>query len=133
MSAICEPTVEDVRVIITTGMSDAQVQAMIDDAALLVNRCITTLACDLQATIIKWVTAHLIASTSTATSGGTGVLTGESLGDASFSYAKPQLQSFGLASTTYGLQAIGLDPNGCLTTLGLRRTRVEVLGSERFR
>jgi len=114
-------------------MTDLQVQSMIDDAALLVNRCVTTLACDLQATIIKWVAAHLIASTSTSTSGGTGVVTGERLGDASINYAKPVLQSFGLSSTTYGLQAIGLDPNGCLTTIGLRKTLVEVLGANRFR
>lgn len=128
-SGICEPTVGDVRIIITTSMTDDQIQAIIDDASLMVHRCVLVLACDLQAAIIKWVTAHLIASLSTASSGGTGVVTGESLGDASISYAKPQLQSFGLASTTYGLQAIGLDPNGCLTTIGLRRTLVEVLGN----
>lgn len=128
MSSICEPTVDDVRQIITTTLEDTVIQSLIDAAGLMVNRCITSLSCDLQAEIIKWVTAHLISSMSTQTSGGSGIVTSESLGDASVSYAKPVLGTTGLTTTTYGMTAIALDPNGCLTTLGLRKTIVEVLG-----
>lgn len=127
-SGICEPTVDDVRQIITTSLSDGVVQAMIDAAGLLVNRCITTLSCDVQAEIIKWVTAHLISNISSQTTEGAGIITSESLGDASTSYAKPTLGTAGLSTTMYGLTAMAFDPNGCLGTLGARKTIVEVLG-----
>lgn len=127
-SDICEPLVEDVRLIIETSLSDAQVQAMIDDAALLVSACVESLECARQTAIIKWVTAHLIANLSTATSGGAGVVTQESLGDASISYAKPPLLGEGLKSTTYGQQAIALDPNGCIASLGRNQAKVFLLG-----
>ena len=126
-SDICQPDVADVRIIITTALEDAAVAALIDDATLLVEDCVSALSCSRQATIIKWVTAHLIASMSTSTAGQTGVLTSESLGDASRSYAKPTLGEQGLHGTTYGQQAIAYDPNGCLATLGARKTLFKVL------
>lgn len=128
MSAICQPDTAEVRLIIETGLTDAQIQALIDDAALLVEGCIADLECSRQAAIIKWTTAHLISNLSSGTGGTTGVITGESLGDASVSYAKPSLVGEGLKSTTYGQQAIALDPNGCLATLGLRKAVVRLLG-----
>jgi hypothetical protein len=125
--AIATPTVSQVRTIITTELTDDQIESIIDDAVLMVENCVASLSESLQRAIVKWVSAHLIASLSVHTNGGAGNITSESLGDASTSYSLPTLKSDGLGTTTYGLQAIALDPNGCLAMIGQRRTLVKVL------
>jgi len=119
--AISKPSAEDVRAIIATTMTDPQVSAVIDDAALLAEDCISSLSSARQASIVKWLTAHMIAST-----GGSASRTSKKLGDAAETYAVAQLGE-GLRGTTYGQQALALDPNGCLANLGKRGVVFETL------
>ncbi len=119
------PTVEAVRAIVKTSLDDAQVQVMIDDAALLVGGCITSLDAARQTSIIKYATAHLIASTGQG--GSAALLTSKRLGDASESYARPSGNSEGLASTAFGRNAINLDTTGCLGKMGQSGVLFKVL------
>lgn len=119
------PTATEVRAIITTSLTDAQIDAIAADALLLVEACssFTSYSDARQTAIVKWVTAHLIAS-SNATGGG--ALTQKSLGDASESYARPML-GVGMGGTTYGQQAIALDTSGCLAQIGKIKATFKVL------
>lgn len=106
---VTNPTATDVRAIISTSLTDDQLDSLISDAALIAGDCILSLDEARQTAIIKWLAAHLIVSTA----GSRGALTSKKMGDASESYAAPQLGS-GLRSTVYGQRALDLDPNGCL-------------------
>ena len=119
--ALALPTPEEVKAIIPTDLSDAEVQSFIDDAALLVKRCVSRLDAETQKVIIKYTAAHLIQSAGKSTGEGFGnvAVTSMKLGDASETYSRAQAGS-NLAGTWYGQQAILYDPNGCLTTLGQR-------------
>jgi hypothetical protein len=121
--ALAKPELSAVRAIIGTDLSDPQVQSVIDDAALLAEGCPKVAGYDAgrQAAIVKWLSAHMIASTAK-----TGVLTQKSLGDASESYGRAQV-GLNLSGTTYGQQALALDPSGCLARLGQRSAFVQVL------
>lgn len=113
--SLTQPTVEAVRLVITTAMNDTAVAAFIEDATLLAEGCagIASLTPTRQAAIVKWLTAHLIATHS----GGGGQLTQKSLGDASESYAAGAA-GVNLNATRYGQQAVSLDTTGCLANLG---------------
>lgn len=116
------PTPAEVRQIIATGLSDADIAAIIEDAALIVGPCVASLDEDRAKAIIKYVAADLIAAT-IASSGG-GARTAKALGDASESYASggPGVE-FG--KSTYWTRALMLDPNGCIEKLGRRRAVFE--------
>lgn len=118
------PSVAEVRAIITTSLEDDQVQYYIDDAALLVEDCVSSLDEARQKAIVKWTAAHLIAS---SPAGATRVVTSQKLGDASETYATGQVTGAGLGGSAYGIQAMSLDPNGCLAGLGLRPIIFDVL------
>jgi hypothetical protein len=119
--AVEKPTAADVRAIIATALTDQQIGALIDDAALLAEKCIEALSAERQKAILKWLTAHLIAST-----GPGGVKTSSKLGDAQDSFARASLGT-GLAGTTYGQQVLALDPNGCLVNVGKVKAFMETL------
>lgn len=114
------PSVDDVRLIIETTLTDEQIEALILDAELIVHDCIADLDEDRQAAIVKYVTADLIAST--VSSGGGGTLTSQSLGDASESYATGASP---WGKSAYWAKAQALDPNGCLARLGKARASLE--------
>ena len=118
------PTTEAVRAIIRTDLTDGQVGAVIGDAALFAEGCPKVAGYDgtRQAAIIKWITAHMIASTNA----GGGSLTQKALGDASETYARPTL-GLGLQGTSYGQQAIALDPSGCLSRLGAMKAHFRAI------
>lgn len=98
------------------------VESVIDDAALMAdNACMQGYPEERQRAIVKWLSAHLLTSTA-----GGGMLSSEKLGDAQDSYARATL-SDGLKGTTYGQQALLLDPNGCLLKLGKSRASIEVV------
>lgn len=122
---IALPTVASVRLIITTSASDEQVQLAIDDAALIVEDCVADLPAARQEAIIRYVAAHILSVSPLAT-GGSGVVTSASLGDASESYGTAPLGE-GLLGSAYGKAAIALDPNGCLIGLGKVTAKWEVL------
>lgn len=124
--AVSLPSVEEVRAVITTTATDAQVEATIEDAALIVETCVASLDEARQKAIVKYVTAHLLSVNSSLASGGSGALSSQSLGDASESYATAALGD-GLFSTAYGKKAILFDPNGCISRLGKLPTIFKVL------
>lgn len=116
---VSKPTAAQVIALTGTSLAEATVSAIIDDAALLVEGCVSTYSADRQAAIVKWVAAHLIAST-----GSEGVLTSDKLGDAQQSYARAQT-GMALRGTTYGQQALLLDTTGCLSRLGMGRATLQ--------
>jgi len=120
---VATPTVADVRSVISTTLSDEQVDLMIQDAVLIVSKCPAVLKAnsDRQKAIVKWVAAHLISQRTPEAQ-----VTQRSLGDASETFARATL-GVGLAGTFYGQQAILLDPSGCLERLGRQRAFVRVL------
>lgn len=119
--SVTTPTVAAVKAIIATGtMTDDEVQAFIDDAALVAEGVpgVVALGATRQAAVVKWMTAHLISQKD----GKGGQLTAKSLGDASESYTSPSSASaIFLQSTRYGQQACMLDTSGQLADLGKRK------------
>lgn len=98
---------------------DAVVQAYIDDAAIVAERCagVVSAASTVQKSVVRWVAIHLMAV------GGKdgGQVQSESIGDASKSYTTSGTSGVNLSSTVYGQRALLLDPSGCLVRLGLKR------------
>lgn len=119
-----KPTLEQVRVVITTTLSDTDLQAVIDDAALIAEGCpsVAGYSGDRQAAIVKWIAAHLIGTQS----GVAGALVQKKLGDAQEGYAAPTM-GLNLQGSRYGQQALLLDPSGCLANLGKIRARFQAL------
>lgn len=116
-------TAADVRAIIETDMSDSVIEALIDQAWLIVDRCMAKWSDDLADAIVTWVTAHLIASTSSG-----GVVTQRRLGDAQETYQRvTSADAKGLAGTSYGQAAILMDHTQCLSRLGKDAVTVKVL------
>ena len=113
------PTAEQVKAIVATDLSDAVVDSIIADAFLMAERCITSLSDERQTAIVKWLAAHLIASTDESAT-----VSSSKLGDAQDTYMRATTGER-LMGTTYGQQALALDPNGCLARLGNPRATFE--------
>lgn len=120
--AVLKPDVAAVRAVITTSLEDDAIEVLIDDAALIAERCLTPLEAERQERILVYLVAHLISTT--IASKGRGRIVSDRLGDAARSYATT---GFGkqLDSTSYGQTALLLDPNGCLARLGRARASIE--------
>ncbi|QDP55372.1 MAG: hypothetical protein Tp176DCM1853251_56 [Prokaryotic dsDNA virus sp.] len=120
------PTASEVIAITGTAMSEALVSALIDDAALVVadSTCFSGYSDEKQTAIIKWLAAHIVASTGPGAK--TGALTSRKLGDAQQSFARATMGE-GLRGTLYGQQALALDTNGCLAGIGKGRASVQVI------
>lgn len=104
-----------------TDLSEPVVTLIIEDAALIAGPCLSGVADDRATSAIKWLAAHLVASTS---DGGAATLTSDKLGDASQSWARAQMGD-GIVGSTYGQQAVALVP--CLARVGRAQASVEVL------
>lgn len=117
------PSTESVINLTGTALSAAVVTTLIEDAYLVAESCISQYGESRQTAIIRWLAAHLVASTA---SGGTSVLTSDKLGDAAQTFARATLGE-GLAGTMYGQQALALDTNGCLARKGKARASVAVI------
>lgn len=104
-----------------TDLDEPTVEAIIDDAALIAERCLSGYSSAIQQSALKWLAAHLIASTSDE---GASVRSSEKLGDASDGFARAQFGN-GIMGTTYGQQAVALVP--CLGRLGRPTARVTVV------
>jgi len=123
------PSVASVRTLITTSLTDVQIQEIMEDAYAMTARCIDSLPEATKSAIVKYVTAHIISGLPSASSmTGSGAVSSESLGDASISFATRTLGS-DLRGTTFGETAIALDPNGCLNRLGKGKATIDVLRS----
>lgn len=118
---MAKPQPSDVLDLTGLDFPDAVVQAVIDDAALMVERCSSDWSDELETSILKWLSAHLLASTQDG-----GMLTSEKLGDASESYSRASVGD-GISGTVYGQQAIALDPTGCLARLGRAKADIQVI------
>lgn len=115
------PTVTQVRAIINTTRADAQVEMYIDGAIIMVETPLagSSYSNARKLEIHRWIAAHLIASTSEE-----GVLASDSLGAASQSYARAELEMF-LKGTTYGQQALMFDEDSLLAGLGRARASIQ--------
>lgn len=118
--ALTKPTAADVIALTGTDLSSAVVTQIIDDAALI-GSCVSALTSDEQEAALRWLAAHLVASTS---DDGSQVVSSAKLGDASDSYARAKT-SDGIAGSTYGQQAIAIAP--CLARLGRAKASIEVV------
>lgn len=117
------PSASDVIALTGSSLAEAVVTALIADAALIAEDCVGGYTPERQTAIIKWLAAHLVASTS---AGGESVLTSDKLGDASQTYARATTGD-SLSGTMYGQQALALDANGCLARKGRARASIETL------
>lgn len=117
------PSAADVIAITGTSLPETVVTALIQDAALVAANCISQYDGPRQTAIIKWLAAHMIASTA---QGGESVLTSDKLGDASQTFARATLGA-GLRGSMYGQQALALDPSGCLARKGNGTATVQVI------
>lgn len=118
------PTADDVKKIIDTDLADATIEAYLTSASELVSASIsvTAITNSLREEIIRWLTAHLIASTqeqqlSKAGAGPTSVTFQGKTG-------------LGLDSTQYGQQVQILDTTRTLSRLG--KGKVELFAIRSF-
>jgi len=105
-------TPTEVKAILTTTLSDSDIQAFIDGATAVVDQSSvsTTLATTLVKEITRWLAAHMIASTRE-----------QQLSSAGAGSAKAVFQGvtgMGLDSTMYGQHVKVLDSTGILASLG---------------
>ena len=117
--SLSKPTAQTVIDLTGTELPEPVVVSIIDDAAIIGLECLGPLDSETQEAALKWLAAHLIASTD---SGAT--LKSESLGDASQTYVRAQVKD-GMAGTVYGQQAIALAP--CLARIGRAKARITVV------
>lgn len=117
--ALSKPSAADVIALTGTSLDAAVVTAIIDDAALMADSCLSPLSDAVQEAALKWLSAHLVSS-----SGGEGQVSSEKLGDASVTYARGTLGD-GVSGTMYGQQAIALAP--CLAYLGRAKATIGVI------
>ncbi len=125
--SLTPPSVADVRLIITSPLTDAQIQALINDTVVLCGLCsvIEGYPSDRQAIIIKLMVAHFMTLNS-----GKGARTSKSLGDASEAYVAIPV-TWAAGSTSYGQQALMFEPSGCLANLGRRKPVLQTLQTPR--
>lgn len=123
---LATPTATEVKAVIPVTLADAAVDAFIADAVLVAEGCpaVAGYSEAKQKAIIKYLTAHLIA----CTPHGIGMtnVTQKSLGDASESFGSAPVGT-DLRSTSFGNQAIMLDPSGCLERVGKQRAFMEIV------
>lgn len=115
---------EDVLEIFETSLTEAQLEAFITAANLLINEKLSSagLSDDLLFELERWLAAHLASARERVTSS-------ESMGGASEAYATRV--GLGLDGSFYGQQVKLLDPTGILAGLDQRKKRatLEWLGS----
>ena len=115
-------TVEEVREIITTSLTDAQVEIWMGIANTLVTE---NVACGLSAAVLteieRQITAHLIAQVPNSGAGAEPIIS-EKLDDASVTYA--DIWGKGFESSSYGKTALLLDSCGGLANMGKRTAKV---------
>lgn len=115
------PSAADVIALTETDLATAVVTSIIVDAENISAECraAASLTDAEETTVLKWLAAHLVASTRDSA-----VLTSTKLGDGADSFQRAQVGD-GIAGTVYGQQAIAMLP--CLATLGRAKATVEVV------
>jgi hypothetical protein len=114
LSDLSLPSVAEVRAVISTSLTDDQVESLIVDASIVVDQCAAVggYDVDVQAAIIKYWTADII---STIANQGAGVITADRLGDAARSFSAGNDKT---ATSFYRQRAYDFDPSGCLRRIG---------------
>lgn len=104
-------TIDDVKVLISTELTDTEITAFIDSASAFYDANLSSagLSEALQDQITKWMTAHMIATTRER------VAIEEGAGGASIKYSGTFGE--GLKSTSYGQMCITLDSSGTLLAI----------------
>lgn len=97
------------------------IASFIADAELLVEPCNGAYSDDRRTAIVKWLAAHLIASTPDGA-----MLKSETVDGASYTRVM-STNGTGLQSTTFGQRALELDTQGCLVEQGKRSATLERL------
>lgn len=112
-------TTTAVELIISTTLTDPQIQAFIDTATLIVDANLLDkgLSTDLLTQIETWLAAHLLSMRDQRTSE-------RRIGDVWFTYQGQT--GLGLDATLYGQQVKLLDTSGTLASLGKRRAQLTV-------
>lgn len=112
-------TTTAVELIISTTLTDPQIQAFIDTATLIVDANLADkgLSPDLLTQIETWLAAHLLSMRDQRTSE-------RRIGDVWFTYQGQT--GLGLDATLYGQQVKLLDTSGTLASLGKRRATLTV-------
>lgn len=120
---LATPTASEVRLTVTTSLTDAAIDQFVGDAVLMAEVCsvIPTFSEAKQKAIIRFLAAHLISMNDASVR-----KTSESIGDASESFSTPVLGD-ALRGTTFGQQAIALDSSGCLANIGKTPMTFKVL------
>lgn len=125
-------TVTEVREIITTDLTDAQVTTWINIANTIVTANVT---CGLSDAVLEEIerqlTAHFISLLPTSEGSGVGLpIKSEKLGDASVSYDVSMFTQGGtMGSTVYGKTALMLDTCGGLAAMGKRKISIKAITS----
>jgi hypothetical protein len=112
----------DVKAIMATSLSEAQITSYITDANALVNAILgeEELSDALMETIEKWVAAHLIAMTKSRQP------QYKKIGDGAESYPKLGMN---MQTTTYGQTALAFDTSGKLANTGKKRATIVAIPS----
>ena len=119
--AVARPEADAVLSLTGAELPASVVDTLIEDAVLMAGNCLKHYGDDRQTAIIKWLAAHLVASTE-----GNAEIQSESVDGASQTFVRPE-PGEGLRGTSFGRQALGLDYRGCLEGIGKRRPTVEVI------
>lgn len=113
-------SVADVKLIVSTDLTDPAIEFFIDLAEAATARCASQWSASLTDQINTLVAAHMIETSPQ----GAKTVSSVSLGDASETYLRASLGE-GLRSSVWGQQALLLDPTGCLRRLGSMRASLE--------
>lgn len=117
--SLIRPTAQTVIDLTGTDLPESVVEVIIDDAIIIGRACLSPLDAETQEAALKWLAAHLIASTDSGAQ-----LSSERLGDAQQTYVRAQVKD-GIAGTLYGQQAIAIAP--CLARIGRAKARITVV------
>lgn len=123
-------TAAEVKVLVETGKSDADVGIFIDAANLIVNEEVVPKASMSEARL-KLIELYLAAHFLTVTEERGGLLSSET-GQSAESYVGAFTSGVGLALSRYGQQAIDLDKSGVLSGMsgGTKKAQFRVVGGD---
>ncbi|MFA5526892.1 MAG: DUF4054 domain-containing protein [Acholeplasmataceae bacterium] len=117
-------TAADVKNILDTSLEEADINAFIGGAAALVDSVVGTVTDTLKFEIVRWLTAHLIASTRE-----------QQIAEATAGPASVKFQGqsgLGLNSTQYGQQVKILDASGKLAALDKQKVAASLFAIGSF-
>ena len=120
-------TVQQVRDIYRSGLSDAEIQASLDVAQKVIDQHLSSVTDQsLLDEIHRFLGAHFAVLNEER-----GELASQEAGAVREEYERPR-KNLGLAETRYGRMAIVLDPTGTLATVGKQSSFIKAFGGEQW-